>query len=341
MGRHGRADLVPGRGRRAVLTGVPGRDHLVEQPRVFETELRRAHLPYVLLGSQSFFDRREIRDMLAYLKVFAHPEDEISLLRIINTPARGIGAGSVEKLVARAVQQKSRVWTILPEAITDGQFSNAAKQSLAGFRSLINKYRQRFLDEPQRMSQLFRGLLDEIDYEGELRKQYDEPAEQDQRMDSLAELTNAMAQFESRTAEPTLGGFLEDSALIGKDEEVDKDEQLTKQGIKLMTLHSAKGLEFNRVFLVGMEEGLLPHRRSLEDAEQTIPEERRLCYVGITRARDHLTLTRAASRKKWGKARPTVPSRFLYEMTGRQVPLNIEGVEREDEEEVSEEESAV
>jgi DNA helicase-2/ATP-dependent DNA helicase PcrA len=303
-----------------------------EQPRVFETELRRAKLPYVLLGSMSFFDRREIRDMLAYLKVLARPEDEISLLRIINVPARGVGAGTVEKLLARAVQQKSRVWNVIPEAIGDSQFPNAARIALDQFRRLIIRYRDRFLEEPQQMSRLFKELLAEIDYEAEIRKQYDEPTQQDQRMESLSELSNALAQYESRAADPTLGGFLEDSALTGRDEEVDKDEQLSQRGIKLMTLHSAKGLEFNRVFLVGMEEGLLPHRRSLEDAEQTIPEERRLCYVGITRARDHLTLTRADSRKKWGKPRPTVPSRFLYEMSGRPVPLNVEGMEVEDDE---------
>jgi DNA helicase-2/ATP-dependent DNA helicase PcrA len=286
----------------------------------------------------SFFDRREIRDMLAYLKVLARPEDEISLLRIINVPARGIGAGTIEKLLARAVQQKGRVWNVIPEALGDAQFPAAARSALDQFRRLILRYRDKFLDDPRSMSRLFRELLAEIDYEAEVRKQYDEPADQDQRMESLSELANALAQYESRTADPTLTGFLEDSALTGRDEEVDKDEQLSQRGIKLMTLHSAKGLEFNRVFLVGMEEGLLPHRRALEDADQTIPEERRLCYVGITRARDHLTLTRAASRKKWGKPRPTIPSRFLYEMTGRPVPLNVEEETEEREDEVESDE---
>ena len=142
-------------------------------------------------------------------------------------------------------------------------------------------------------------------------------------MASLGELANALAQYETRTARPTLAGFLEDAALTGRDEENDKDDQLSQRGVKLMTLHSAKGLEFPRVFLVGMEEGLLPHRRSLDDSEATVPEERRLCYVGITRARDHLTLTRAASRKKWGKPRTSIPSRFLFEMTGRPVPMTV------------------
>jgi DNA helicase-2/ATP-dependent DNA helicase PcrA len=189
------------------------------------------------------------------------------------------------------------------------------------------------------MSRWLGELIDEINYEGEVRKQYDDPLQQDQRMDSLGELTNAVAQYESRAADPTLGGFLEDSALTGRDEEIDKDEQLSQNGIKLMTLHSAKGLEFQRVFLVGMEEGLLPHRRALEDADDTIPEERRLCYVGITRARDHLTLTRAASRKKWGKSRQSIPSRFLYEMTGRPVPVTVVDADLDDDDDAGDDEA--
>ncbi len=310
-----------------------------EQPRLFETELRHAKLPYVLLGSMSFFDRREIRDMLAYLKVLARPEDEISMLRIINVPARGIGTGTAEKLIARAVKQGSRVWSILPEVLADDTLPPAARSAIGQFRRLIQSFRDKFLENPRQLSRLLKELIAEIDYEGEIKKQYDDEAQQAQRMDSLGELTNALAQYEARVASPTLVDFLEDTALTGRDEENDKDDKLSQRGIKLMTLHSAKGLEFPRVFLVGMEEGLLPHRRALDEAEATIPEERRLCYVGITRARDHLTLTRAASRKKWGKARATTPSRFLFEMTGKAVPMTVVGaeVESDDAEEGDEE----
>jgi DNA helicase-2/ATP-dependent DNA helicase PcrA len=294
-----------------------------EQPRLFETELRRAHLPYVLLGSMSFFDRREIRDLLAYLKVIARPEDETSLLRIINVPARGIGMGTIEKLLARAVNLGKRAWQIIPGAIDNDEFPPATRTALADFRQLIERCHDTFLETPRQMSRLLRGLIDEIGYESEINRQYDDPAERSQRMESLGELVNALAQYEARTTTPTLTGFLEETALTGRDEENDKDDQLSQRGVKLMTLHSAKGLEFPRVFLVGMEEGLLPHRRALDEAEATIPEERRLCYVGITRARDHLTLTRAVSRKKWGKPRPSIPSRFLYEMTGQPAPVAV------------------
>lgn len=304
-----------------------------EQPRVFETELRRAKLPYVLLGSMSFFDRREIRDILAYLKVLARPEDEISLLRIINVPARGIGTGTVEKLIERAVKEGSRVWKVIPEVLREEQFSHSARSALDAFRGLILRYHEQFAEKPRELSRLLKELIAEIDYEGEVKKQYDDPLQQELRMASLGELVNALAQYETRVARPTLAGFLEEAALTGRDEETDKDEELSQRGVKLMTLHSAKGLEFDRVFLVGLEEGLLPHRRSVEAADDTVAEERRLCYVGVTRARDHLTITRAASRKKWGKARPSIPSRFLFEMTGKPVPVTVVDLEIDDDEE--------
>jgi DNA helicase-2/ATP-dependent DNA helicase PcrA len=294
-----------------------------EQPRPFEIELRRAGLPYVVLGSTSFFDRREIRDMLAYLKVLARPEDELSLLRIINVPARGIGAGTVEKLVGRAVQQRGHVWNTLPEMISRELLPASAVAALEGFCQLITKYRDRCDRQPRQLSRHFNDLVAEIDYASEICKLYDDPAQQEQRAASLDELALSLAQYESRTADASLAGFLEEAALTGSEEEVDKDDQLSQRGVKLMTLHSAKGLEFPRVFLVGLEEGLLPHRRSLDESEATVPEERRLCYVGITRARDHLTLSRAASRKKWGKPYLSVASRFLFEMTGQQVSVNV------------------
>src|SRR6516162_7441947 len=148
-----------------------------EQPRLFETELRRAHLPYVLLGSMSFFDRREIRDLLAYLKVIARPEDETSLLRIINVPARGIGMGTIEKLLARAVNLGKRAWQIIPGAIDNDEFPPATRTALADFRQLIERCHDTFLETPRQMSRLLRGLIDEIGYESEINRQYDDPAE--------------------------------------------------------------------------------------------------------------------------------------------------------------------
>lgn len=291
-----------------------------EQPRVFESELRRAKIPYVILGSQSFFDRKEIRDLLAYLKVLAHPDDEISLLRIINLPARGIGTGTIEKLIARAVEKGSRVWQVMPEMVAANELPKAAAGSLTAFRDLMLRFQMEFHEHPKQMSRVLHELIEEIGYEGEIARQYDQPGEQELRLAMIGELVEAMRQYEGRTGSPSLAGFLEDAALTGREEEGDKDEKLSQRGVKLMTLHSAKGLEFNHVYLVGLEEGLLPHKRSLEEAGNTIDEERRLCYVGITRARDHLTVTRAMSRTKWGKRRPSVPSRFTYEMRGEERP---------------------
>src|SRR5262245_16616453 len=189
-----------------------------EQPRQFETELRRAKLPYVLLGSISFFDRREIRDLVAYLKVLARPEDEVSLLRIINVPARGIGAGTVEKLLALAVQKGNRVWDILPGAAADGTIPPAARAAIENFREFILARRALFVEQPRHMSRLLTDLIADIDYDGEIRKQYDDEPQREQRRESLNELIAALAQYESRTAEPTLAGFLDDSALTGRDE---------------------------------------------------------------------------------------------------------------------------
>jgi len=289
-----------------------------EQPRVFESELRRHRLPYIVLGSMSFFDRREIRDILAYLKVLVHREDEISLLRIINVPARGIGAGTVEKIIKRAVQNGQRFWETIPDAAAAGEIPKGTLSAIQRFQELLDRYRQRLAASPKNISGLVRDLIETIDYEGEIEKQYKEPQQQLLRSAMLDELIDSIKQYEERADEPSLSEFLEESALTGRDDEDDKEEKLSQQGIKLMTLHSAKGLEFPRVYLVGLEEGLLPHKRSIDAPVESIDEERRLAYVGITRARDYLTLSRAASRMKWGKRRPSIPSRFLFEMKGMQ-----------------------
>jgi len=292
-----------------------------EQPRVFETEMRRVGVPYRLVGGQSFFERREIRDVLAYLKTLVSPDDEVSLRRIINVPARGIGAASLEKLIARAVRQASPFWDAVSAAASEGEIAPKTISSLESFRRLLNVYRHRFLDAPAQMAETLKSLLEEIDYRSEIAKQYKDPPQQLAREAALEQIVDAVAQYTERAAEPALAGFLEEVALMDQDDELD-DEADEQPGVALMTLHSAKGLEFPRVYLAGLEEGLLPHHRTLDDSESAIAEERRLAYVGITRAMDHLTISRAAARMKWGKRRPSIPSRFLFEMrNGEALPV--------------------
>ncbi len=306
-----------------------------EQPRVFEQEMRRQQVPYLLVGGQSFFDRREVRDLLAYLKAIDSPRDEISLLRIINTPTRGIGDTTTEKLIQMAVKKGCSFWDVLPEAGASGTVPAKAMTALTSFRSLLQRYSQATSENPKHLAEICRRLLTEINYAAEISKQYKEESQQELRRNILEEFVNSIGQYVERSDDPSLSGFLETTALMDREDEADRDEKQEKDSVRLMTLHSAKGLEFPRVYLVGMEEGFLPHKRSIDaDSEKDIAEERRLAYVGVTRAMDHLTLTRAKSRMRWGKRRETVPSRFLFEMQlvpGEALP----------EEHISREESAV
>ena len=286
-----------------------------EQPRAFEMELRRARVPYVLVGGQSFYDRREIRDVLAYLKVLARPEDEVSLLRVINTPSRGIGASTVQQLVANAVEAGCPVWNVLGAAHTDARIPDVAGQRVERFRALVEKHRQQVGKVP--LPTLAERLLGEIGYKDELERLYKNPADVESRWSSIEELVNSMALFEQRTKGATLERFLEDAVLSSRDDLQEEADKRAPHAVKLMTLHSAKGLEFGHVFMVGMEEDLLPHHRSVADGgAAAIDEERRLAYVGVTRAMDTLTLTLTKTRMKWGKPRPSIPSRFLMELKG-------------------------
>lgn len=287
-----------------------------EQPRAFETELRRANIPYSLIGGMSFFDRREIRDLTSYLKVIAQPRDEQALMRIVNTPARGISRKATTALLEEAVRSAAPVWDVMPRASSLPDFSRPAVDGANAFVKLIRKYQHKFENEP--LTETLRQLIGEVDFRGEIQKRHkDDPEAQDSRWAAIEEIVNAMAEFESRKRKPTLVGFLDDIALTGRDQDRDKERQLSDNSVTLMTLHSAKGLEFPNVYMVGMEEGILPHRRSVEADGDAIDEERRLCYVGITRAQERLTLSFALTRRKWGKPRPTHPSRFLFEVTGQ------------------------
>jgi DNA helicase-2/ATP-dependent DNA helicase PcrA len=180
---------------------------------------------------------------------------------------------------------------------------------------LIERYRARLGSEP--LVGVVGDLIREIAYKTELERIYKNPGDVEARWQSIEELVNSVALYESRQAQASLAGFLEETALAGReDQHGDKEDQRSLHAVTLMTLHSAKGLEFPHVYMVGMEEGLLPHQRSVADGSRNIDEERRLCYVGVTRAQDSLTLSFCRSRMKWGKPRPSIPSRFLMEMRG-------------------------
>jgi len=286
-----------------------------EQPRAFEAELRKAKLPYVLVGGMSFYDRKEVRDILSYFKVLASPTDEVALRRIINTPPRGIGSKAQEALVARAVADGKPLWESLPLAARLDGMTSAAADATIRFRHLLDTFRARLETDP--LVEVASDLIREIGYQNELARIYKEPEEQQSRWAAVEEVINALAAYQKRAKRPTMTGFLDDVTLGDRESEQDKEDQLKRNAIALMTLHSAKGLEFPQVYLVGMEEGLLPHRRSVEMEGAAIDEERRLCYVGITRAQDRLTISLALTRMKWGKPRDSVPSRFLFEITGQ------------------------
>ena len=272
-------------------------------------------MPYVLIGGQSFYDRKEVRDILAYLKMLQNPRDEISLLRIINLPPRGIGQSSITKVIETAVANGRTVWEALEDPAVVDRLVPAARKGIAKFLNLAEKFRRDLRQRPT--ADLVRSLVEEIGYRDELTRLYQSVEEQDSRWSSVEDVVNAAASYDQRAEKPRLAEFLDEASLMGSDESPDKEKQLQQDAVALMTMHAAKGLEFSEVYMVGMEEGVLPHRRSLDPMADTVDEERRLCYVGVTRAQRRLTLTLPLSRKKWGKDRPTVPSRFLYEVTGQ------------------------
>jgi DNA helicase II / ATP-dependent DNA helicase PcrA len=303
-----------------------------EQPRSFETELRRVNIPYVLIGGMSFFDRKEVRDILSYLKVIDNPHDEPALMRIINQPARGIGNTAQKRLVEEATARGKFLWDVLPDALVIDGIDAKTARTVNEFRRLMEGLRE----QPEKISvvQITQQVLDKTGYRDSLIKAYPDAAERESRMASLEEIINAAANYDKsrrRNSPPSLSGFLDDMLLNEREDTEEKDSQLARNAVALMTLHSAKGLEFPSVYLVGMEENILPHKRSVEaENDAAIDEERRLCYVGVTRAREQLTLSFALTRRKWGKPQKTIPSRFLYEMTGQAEAFAAAAEEKED-----------
>lgn len=285
-----------------------------EQPRVFETELRKAKLPYVLVGGMSFFDRKEVKDVLAYMSLLNEKPDEISILRIINTPPRGIGKKSVETLLNHAIKNKIPLWDLVTDRQARPKLTGPTNRGLDDLARKVEDVRYQTQDSS--LVDLARNMITAMRYRAEVDRIYSEPEDRESRWAVVEQIVNALAIYEESAAKPRLSDFLDKLLLGEQDANDEKEKQLKKNAIVLMTMHSAKGLEFPEVYIVGLEEGILPHHRSLEE-ESTVAEERRLCYVGVTRAMELLTLSMSLSRMKWGKPRDTIPSRFLYEITGQ------------------------
>jgi DNA helicase-2/ATP-dependent DNA helicase PcrA len=297
-----------------------------EQTRVFEQELRRRQIPYELVGSRSFFDRREVKDVMAFLRLVIDPDDDLALARVANVPPRGLSAQAMQAARAGAAEAGTSIWQELHALRRRGRLSAAAAGGVAALERVVTLGRSAAPPAAgqSRGAAVLRHLLEETGYRRHLDKEYaDDPAEAETRWACCEEVAAALDQHErARGSQADLAGvirgFLDDFVLQVEDqEERFKDDAPKGNVLRLMTLHAAKGLEFDCVWMVGLEEGILPHRRSLDDGLQAIDEERRLCYVGVTRARKRLVLSLCLTRTKWGKPKPCRPSRFLYELTGQ------------------------
>ena len=277
------------------------------QSRVLEETFMRLGLPYTMVGGLKFYDRKEIKDVLAYLRVIYNPLDTVSLLRIINVPKRGLGATTLTKLTAYADEQGLTLFDVIsnPDVLSAMGLTARVQKPLGLFAAFIFKIMG--CQASMRISDLIDKVLDESGYIGELEKE--KKPENESRLENLKEFIGVAKEFEQGEENPTLEAFLSQLALVS---DIDNAE-LEDDRVTLMTLHSAKGLEFPIVFMVGMEEGLFPHSRTLLD-EGEIEEERRTCYVGITRAQRKLYLTNAESRTIYGRVNMNPPSRFLEEI---------------------------
>jgi DNA helicase-2/ATP-dependent DNA helicase PcrA len=274
------------------------------QSRAFEEVFRRRGLRYKLVGGFSFYNRAEVKDALAYVRLAMHPEDDISLLRVLNIPPRGIGKTTVDSLRETARADGSPLWAGIEKFVT-GAVSGRAVTPLRSFQELIGKLQEALAKKEP--AEFLRTVLAESGYIDMLKDR--NTPEDVARLENLEELTRAVA--ESMEAGEAFTDFLDAAALVS-----DADSFEDKPGVTLITLHSTKGLEFDHVFLTGMEEGICPHGRALNE-EKGIEEERRLVYVGMTRARTSLTLTRAVYRRIFGneqQMRASLPSRFLPEI---------------------------
>ena len=282
------------------------------QSRVFEEVFMRSSIPYKVVGGVRFYERKEVKDLLAYLRVLVNPNDEVSLRRIINTPKRGIGDRAIESVEALGKAEHLSFWEALSRS-SEADLSAKSASSIASFVSLISTL-QILVEAERPASTIAAAVLEQSGLLDELRESHD--PQDEVRIENLEELVAVAEEYEERKTNEgessSLAGFLEEVALVADADEIPEGED--HGGIvTLMTLHTAKGLEFPTVFLTGMEEGVFPHSRTLGEKNE-LEEERRLAYVGLTRAQKRLYLSRAEYRSAWGAPNYNPPSRFLDEI---------------------------
>lgn len=290
------------------------------QSRVLEEQLRTHSIPYQIVGGVRFYDRMEIKDVLGYMKMILNPADDISFKRIINVPARGIGKTTIEKLEEFATEKQKSMFACLEEALQARIFNSGTNSKLRAFQDLMLDLQK--LSKLHSLVDFYPILLERSEYLAKLKKE--DSVESESRIQNLEELGNALVQFSKERTDASLQTFLEEMALVS-DLDSMKEE---KNSVTLMTLHVSKGLEFPYVFIVGLEENLFPSLRGEEDDENSVEEERRLAYVGMTRARERLHLTYAKTRRVWGQDQFNLPSRFLKEIPTEFVSFSSCGADR-------------
>ncbi|MFM1967900.1 MAG: hypothetical protein RL590_757, partial [Actinomycetota bacterium] len=290
------------------------------QSRVFEEVFMRATIPYKVVGGVRFYERKEVKDLLAYLRVLVNPDDEVSMRRIINTPKRGIGDRAIENLEELAKEEGISFWQSLNRASEAG-LTPKTSGAISAFVALINTLRV-LVEAKSPPSNIAAAALEQSGLLDELRDSHD--PQDEVRVENLEELVAVAEEYQEREVdegeEISLAGFLEDVALVADADEIPEGEDHGGV-VTLMTLHTAKGLEFPTVFLTGMEEGVFPHSRTLGEKKE-LEEERRLAYVGLTRARERLFLSRAEYRSSWGAPNYNPPSRFLDEIPENLIDWN-------------------
>ena len=276
------------------------------QSRVLEEMLMRAGIPYKVFGGLRFYDRKEVRDVIAYLRVIANPTDDVSLRRIINVPKRAIGDATIAELGRHAQEQERPLFS----ALTDlpSSLSSRPRKCVGDFFTMMTTLMA--MKDAMPLGTFVKQMVDQTGLMEQYQKEDSDEARS--RVENIQEFLGAVEEFDRQTENATLEDYLENVALVT---ELDQAEE-EKQYVTLMTLHSAKGLEFPNVFITGMEEGIFPSGRSLMD-EQRMEEERRLCYVGITRAKERLFLSRASQRMLYNQINHNAPSRFLSEIPSR------------------------